>query len=679
IARVEALAGPQGTLYGASSQAGTVRIITNKPDLSGSYGQVNLEVNKVAHGDFGYTGEGFVNMPVSSNVAARVVAWYRRDGGYIDNIPGSRTYPSSGITIINNDPNDPDLDLAENNYNDVYTYGARAALKIDLNDNWTITPQIMAQKQTAYGSFAEESGLGKLETMQFWYEKTDDKWWQAALTVEGKVGNFDMTYAGAYMKRQIDGEFDYTDYSYFYDALYGYGVYWYDNDGNLIDPSQYIVSDDSFTKQSHELRIASPAENRLRLVAGLFYQRQTHNIEQNYIIDNLSDDLAVPGTADNIWLTKQLRVDRDYAVFGELTYDLTPQLSVTGGGRLYRFKNSLEGFFGFNSYLDDGVGYSGNPQYNCALFGPPTVGGPCNNVDKTTKDSGFVHRLNATYKPNEDMLFYATWSRGFRPGGVNRRGILPPYKPDFLTNYEAGAKISFGNGSHFNVAVYQEDWSDIQLSFLGQNGLTEIRNAGEARIRGIEADLLLRPVAGLTWSTGVAYNDAKLRNPFCRIAVPDFDCTVNVDLDQSGVIGDDSREINAQLAEQGTRLPLTAKWKGNSRARYEWDLSGMRAHVQGSVTYEGKRRRDLRDFEQSIYGNMKAYTLVDAAAGIERGPWNLELYAKNIFDVRGQITKSIQCVEAVCGDVFGGTAGGGKIYTTVTRPRTIGLRIGRKF
>ncbi len=88
IARVEALAGPQGTLYGASSQAGTVRIITNKPDLNGTYGAVNLEVNKVAHGDFGYSGEGFVNLPISSNVAARVVGWYRRDGGYIYNIRG---------------------------------------------------------------------------------------------------------------------------------------------------------------------------------------------------------------------------------------------------------------------------------------------------------------------------------------------------------------------------------------------------------------------------------------------------------------------------------------------------------------------------------------------------------------------------------------------------------------
>ncbi|MEO8618906.1 MAG: TonB-dependent receptor [Sphingomicrobium sp.] len=665
IARVEALAGPQGTLYGASSQAGTVRIITNKPELGQTSGAINLELNKVAHGDWGYTGEGYINLPISTNVATRIVGWYRKDAGYIDNVPGTLYFPTADITF-NNDH------YAEDDYNDVTTYGARAALKIDLDDNWTVTPQIMAQRQIANGSFAEESGLGPLETMQFNKEKSDDKWWQASLTIEGKIANFDVTYAGAYMKRQVDGAFDYVDYSYFYDALYGYGAYWYDNAGDPINPNQYVRSDDRFTKQSHELRFTSPADKPLRLVAGLFYQRQSHNIEQNYIIDGLADDLVVPGTASNIWLTQQIRVDRDYAVFGELSYDITPKLTATVGGRYYKFDNSLVGFFGFSD------GYSSGTGVAACFDGPKVSGSPCTNLDKRTKDTGFVHRVNLTYKPNADLLLYATWSKGFRPGGINRRGTLPPYKPDFLTNYEAGAKWSFGRGSHLNVAVYREDWNDIQLSFLGQNGLTEIRNAGNARIWGFEADLLLRPMDGLSWSTGVSYNNAKLQNDFCKIAVSNFDCTVDVDLDDSGSI-DDPSEINERLAPSGTRLPLTALWKGNSRIRYEWDWSAIKAHVQGSLTYEGSRRRDLRGIENSIYGNMKAYALFDTAAGIEKGPWEVELYVKNLFDARGQLSKGIQCVETVCGDPTGGTAIGGKVYTNVTKPRTIGLRVGYKF
>ena len=690
IERVEALAGPQGTLYGASSQAGTVRIITNKPDLGSTYGQVSVEVNKIAHGDFGYTGEGFVNLPISSNMAARVVGWYRRDGGYIDNVAGTLPFP---VYTFAPDPDDPDESIivptgqvlqfdndefVEEDYNDVYTYGARAALRIELDDNWTITPQLMGQKQKSYGSFAEESGLGKLETMQFNPEYFNDRWWQAALTVEGKLANFDVTYAGAYMKREIDGVSDYVDYGYFYNALYNYvGTYWYDNDFNPIIGNQFFVSDDNFKKQSHELRFSSPSDQPIRLVAGLFYQRQQHNITQHYIIPGIADFLEVPTTTgDHIWLTDQIRVDRDYAAFGEVSYDITPQVTLTAGGRLYKYRNSLVGFFGFNwSDFDTDPGYSGNPIYNCNLFPPPTVGGPCNNVDKVTKDSGFVHRLNATWKPNTDLLLYATWSRGFRPGGVNRRGTLPPYDADFLTNYEAGAKISFGAGAHFNAAVYRLDWDDIQLSFLGQNGLSEVRNAGNARIWGIEGDLLLRPTEGLTWSTGAAYNNAKMRTPFCAIAVPDFDCTVDVDLD-----GDGELDENALLAEKGTRLPLTARWKMNSRLRYEWPVANaMRAHVQGAVTYEGGRRRDLRDFENALYGNLKSYTLVDASAGVLRDPWSAELYVKNLFDVRGQLSKGIQCLESTCGDPDGVTAIGGKIYTVVTRPRTIGLRVGYKF
>ncbi len=142
IARIEALAGPQGTLYGASSQAGTIRIITNKPDTSGTYGEVGLEVNKIAHGDWGYTGEGFINHAISDSVAARVVAWYRRDGGYIDNIHGIRNYTE--FTLQQDPEGDPgdliptptgnviprdNAELAEDNYNDVKTYGARAALR----------------------------------------------------------------------------------------------------------------------------------------------------------------------------------------------------------------------------------------------------------------------------------------------------------------------------------------------------------------------------------------------------------------------------------------------------------------------------------------------------------------------------------------------------------------------
>jgi outer membrane receptor protein involved in Fe transport len=344
--------------------------------------------------------------------------------------------------------------------------------------------------------------------------------------------------------------------------------------------------------------------------------------------------------------------------------------SPSPGRPLLQVQELAPGFFGFNE------NYSSNPIYNCDNFGPPSTSGPCDNVDKTTKGSGFLHRLNATYKLADNSIAYATWSRGYRPGGINRRGTLPPYEEDFITNYELGGKIGIGRGAHFNFAAYQLDWSDIQLSFLGANGLTEIRNAGDARIRGIEGDLLLRPATGLTLSLGAAYNNAKLKNDFCRYANEENDCTIPGPDDRDA---DSDPEENEVLAPSGTRLPLTAKLKANGRVRYEWPFLGGRGHVQGTMTYEGARRRDLRLIENSIFRNMEAYTLVDLGAGIDRGAWSLNLYAKNLFDKRAEVSRGIQCVETVCGDPGGASGIGGKIYTTITRPRTIGLRVGRKF
>jgi outer membrane receptor protein involved in Fe transport len=653
IARVEALAGPQGTLYGASSEAGTVRIITNRPDLASTYGEIRGELNSVAHGDFGGNVEGFINAPLGSNIALRVVGWYQHDGGYIDNIPGSLTFPTSGITMNNNA-------LVEDDYNDVDTYGARAALRIELDDRWTVTPTIMGQRQRSHGSFSQESGLGPLQVQQFNPEYANDRWVQAALTVEGRIGDWNLTYAGSYMRRRVDGAQDYSDYAYFYDALAGYGAYFYDNNNNLVNPNQYIQFTDQYRKLSQELRITSPADRPVRLIAGLFYQRQQHNIEQNYIIDNIADSITVPGTDSNIWLTQQRRVDRDYAVFGELSWDITPQFTATGGIRLYRYDNSLVGFFGYAN-----PGFSSNPIYACQ--GPVIVdGSPCTNLNKSTADTDFIHRLNLTYRITEDHLIYATWSRGFRPGGINRRGSLPPYGADTVSNYEFGVKTDWLNHRlRVNVAVYQIDWDNIQLSFLGANGLTEIRNAGNARIRGFEFDVLARPTRGLTMSFGGAFNDAKITEDFCLIANANFDCTT---------------PGNDLLAPSGTRLPITARFKGNARIRYEFPVSeGWEGHLQASGSFEGRRTRDLRLIQNAIYTNMPSYGTVDLTAGLEHSDWSFELFARNLFDSRGVTGRSIQCAEVTCGDPLGQTAIGGKIYSFVTTPRTIGFRIGRRF
>ncbi len=238
----------------------------------------------------------------------------------------SRTFPSSGITKTN-------AALVEDNFNDGVTYGARLALKIDLNENWTATPTLLGQKSNYGGRNTFDPKMGDLHAGRVFDELNEDRFFQAALTVEGKVGNFDLTYAGAYLKRQIDSFSDYTDYAYYYDVLYGYGVYFFDDMYNLIDPSQTYQGDDSFAKYSNEIRISSPQDKRLRVVAGFFQNHQTHYIHQQYEVAGMGAYYEVTDHEDTIWLTEQKRTDRDLALFTEVEFDITDRLTFIGGVR----------------------------------------------------------------------------------------------------------------------------------------------------------------------------------------------------------------------------------------------------------------------------------------------------------------------------------------------------------
>ena len=256
IARVEALAGPQGTLFGASSQAGTIRIITNKPDASGFDAGYSLEGNLVDGDDSGYVAEGFLNIPLSDNAAVRLVGWATEDAGYIDNVHATRTF--TGV------PTDPADDLTadnsefvEKNYNWNRTIGARAALKIDLGENWTVTPNAMWQRQDTHGTWGDDRNdvlaPGKNKVAHFSPEFTDDEWWQAGATVEGSIGMFDVVYSGNYLTRDLEASFDYTDYSYFYDNgpySYTFTNLFKDNAGNFISRVQSFTNDDHYTKRA---------------------------------------------------------------------------------------------------------------------------------------------------------------------------------------------------------------------------------------------------------------------------------------------------------------------------------------------------------------------------------------------------------------------------------------------
>jgi iron complex outermembrane receptor protein len=650
IQRIEALSGPQGTLYGASSESGTIRIITNKPDPKALTGGYDLEGNTVDHGGQGYKFEGFVNIPLSDIAAVRLVGWDEKDAGFIDNVHGTAFFPTSGITVDN-------AAQVRNNFNDVETKGGRAALKVDLNDNWTILPQFMGQATDTNGNFAYNPAVGPLETVKFLPEYTHDSWVQSALTIEGKIADFDLVYTGAYLTRNTHEAEDYTDYSLAYDAAYG--KYFVNNAGNLINPSQYIIGTDHYTKLSNELRVSSPQTWPVRFTAGLFTQRQAHYIQQDYVVNGggapgnqLTDDISIPGWPGTIWLTEETRTDRDQAVFSEFAWDIVGGLTLNAGIRYYTFDNTLGGFYGFSQ------NYSSSEGVATCFNNTPFRGAPCSDLNGRSTGSGNTPKVNLTYKFDKDLMVYATWSKGFRPGGVNRNGggTLPPYKPDYLTNYEIGWKTTWFNALRWNGAIFDEKWKDFQFAYLGPNALTIIANAGNAEIRGVETDLEWAVTRSFTLSGSLSVLDAKLTQQYCEDTTG---ATCNL---ASG---------NEQYAPNGTPLPVTPKVKGNITARYNFPVFQYSGYVQGSAEYVGSRSADLRTLAAEELGQEPAYAIADFAAGMQFKNMTAELYVTNAFDRLATIDRYAECDALTCGPI--------NIYTVPNQPRTIGLRFGQRF
>lgn len=665
MARVEALAGPQGTLYGASSLSGTLRLITNKPDPSKFEGGYDLQLNKFGKGGVGGSVEAFINYPLSETAALRVMGFYQRDAGYIDNTPGERTYlrPHYAVQFDDTTPviESPltvnNAGFVEKNFNDVESYGGRAALGIDLDDNWTATPGVIYQRQVANGTFLYDPRVGDLEVHDFTPDKNKDRWYLASLTIEGKLSDWDVTYSGSYMGRKVDNVADYSYFSVAYDSYVDYN-YAIDALGNDIDPTQVIRSGDKYTKHAQEIRVSSPADDRLRLTAGLFFQRQTDKRYAQYIIPGISNAVSpfsppVPGGGpDSVFYTNIFRVDRDYASFGEAALDILPNLTITGGIRGFMAHNTLKGFSGGISAIPD------------PAICPAQNALDCQTINKKYSEAGETHKGNLTWKIDRDRMVYFTYSTGFRPGGNNRNivqrdfvFVAPPFEADTLTNYEIGWKTSWFNRTlRINGAIFLEDWKDVQYSLPGILGIYSTFNAGNARSKGIEGDISWTFDRRLMLSASGTYVDAKLTKDFC-FADPD-----------AGTLPTTCEFGLA--APKGTRLPVTPKFKINGTARYEFDIGESESFVQAAVRHQSGTTSYLPTDGAAILGPTKGFTTVDFSAGTKMWGLSFEAFIQNAFDKRGVLSKNSVCSPGLCGAYA-------RSYPT--KPQFFGLKVGQKF
>ncbi|HEY7888588.1 MAG TPA: TonB-dependent receptor [Steroidobacteraceae bacterium] len=706
VNRVEVLEGPQGTLFGASSEAGTVRLITNKPDPTRFAAGFNVQGNKIDHGGTGDVVEGFVNLPLSDKAAIRLVGWQEHDGGYINNVAGTdanacitdgvRTFPTWALSASGVGPGGgtgqctpaapigagaiTNAPWRKSNYNTVDTTGGRAALRFDLGDNWTVSPTFQGQSDTTRGFFGYDPAMGNLEVAHFGPESSHDTWTQSTLTIEGKVSNFDIVYAGGYVKRNQHTIADYSDYSEFYDKMNGSGASYVGNDGNPIMPQQFVIGAGDFEMWSQELRMTTPLDRPVHATVGLFMQRQMHNIWQNYTMPGYGwtsvyggnpagfgylapNDFSVRGYPNTIWLTDEQRVDRDRAAFAELTYDITQQLSVTAGVRFYKYDNSLIGFYGFNDTFSKSEGVA-----TCAVPHVSIVkNSPCTDLNARISDTGHVPRVNVTYKLTPDKMIYATYSKGFRPGGVNRIGGNVPYAADFLINYEVGWKTQwFGNTVRWNGALFWEDWKNFQFSFLGANSVTEIANGGAARIKGIENNVEWLVSSNLLLSADFTFINPVLTENYCgTIGVTDCPDQVTPGNYLPG------GEIIGPIAPAGANLPIAPKFKGNIIARYSLPTMGnWKPYGQITAMYQTLTSQVLRADQAAVVGNLPAYALVNLRLGVDGlNGMHMDFFVNNLTNRLAELSRYTASNSSV----------NNQVYILPAQPRTFGIEFGQDF
>ncbi|WP_374764735.1 TonB-dependent receptor [Yunchengibacter salinarum] len=677
IERIEVLPGPQGTLFGASSQAGTMRIITNKPKINTFEAGFDTEVSSTKNGEASHKVEAHVNIPViEDKLAFRGAFFSDNQGGYIDNVRGTKTLETSPRFAEGGFQGDADLsdvefleanntELVEDDFNDTSYEGFRVGAKWLINDEWDLLVTHMRQKLNSSGVFDYDPEVGDLEVTRFAPDKLEESWNNTAWTLNGKVGMLDVVYTGAFLDRDTDQTIDYTGYAdvgqyipyYICDASVSYP-----GDaapaGTCQAPNLSARNQVNVTKQTHELRFTTPAENRFRLTAGVFYDDLELKDRGDFIYNGsvfvrnfagertgfpqnapFPDQTAIDPTERApgvIFFNDITRTEEQIAGFGEATYEVVPDtLEVTFGARWYDIDVDLVG--GANSSF-------GN------LFAGEDVNQFGSNLDNVLEDfrpaneSGVIFKGNASWTPTDNTLFYFTWSEGFRPGGMNRGcgngnetfGFVPcTFETDEVTNWELGWKTSlFENTLQFNGNAFFVEWSDMQTSVFNQNifFLTFNDNAADSEIMGIEGDFIWTATDNLTL--------------FGAFSILDTEIT---DVAGSAV----------NVADEGSELALAPNFQGTLRARYSWFEGDYNYFAQSSLQYSGSSFSSIV-VEPNNRFPQDDYAIWNASFGVSKANWKFTAFADNITDTRADLFINTQDADR-------------RIFTN--RPATYGFRV----
>lgn len=589
IARIEVLRGPQGTLYGSGSMSGTVKFVFNEPSTTDYAGAFDGMLADIKNGGMSYSARGMVNTPLVENlIGLRVVGYYEKRGGYVDNVT-----------------------LGQKDVNSAKSYGTRIMLRMTPTERLTLDGMATLQEQNADDASYWYPASGRYAT-----DSAHKTPFPNSFRLYNAKANYDMGFATATVSsshytwnatKYIDGTRGAINAANrgTYCARY-FGITGTCSTAQRAAYAQYITDQlplagyqpMDVSAWAHEARLSSNGKGWLDWTVGVFHEsRKDSAVSSTVGADAVSGEILFP-IVYNFSRTIAVRL-KQTAFFGEATVRPLTGLSITGGLRRYSYDKTSVAQVLTTSYI------------NGSTAGPPTT--------QDDDASGWVTKINVSYEPTQDIMLYAQRSEGFRPGGINTTPGLPPelipYTSDSLVNYEAGIKTSWlDRALSLNISVYQIDWDDMQIS-ASIPSFNFITNVGKSRIRGIEAELSAQPIDGLSISGNLAY--------------------------QHGTLQTDQRSGTIEAPGlKGDRLPYEPYFTGAIGAEYLMPLTDdLNLLARADYTYTGRSYSEFRP-TSIYYEKMGNFSNVNLRLGVQNDAWGAFLFVNNLFDTLGRIKVS---------------------------------------
>ncbi len=630
LSRVEVLRGPQGSLFGARSMGGLVRLVPQAPEIGDFGGSAHVSYGQVEEGGDDTAFDLTLNIPLGPQAALRITGYTLEDAGFIDRMidPDASNIARpllASIPFTNGD------EFIVEDINQDTTTGVQVAMQIEPTERITITPRVMYQITESNGpAFVDNSVENLLKIRQYDVEETgEDEWFLASLEARVRVDNGEWVSATSYFNRST---LDVEDSTLFMGTRVGGRVR-----SGVATPAitSEIGDDERFTQ---ELRFVSEFDGNMQLIAGLFYQdiALEGGFPPQSIVPAGSQLINVFGSgivAGDSFFSLATETDQtEMGLFGEVEFSLSPELTLIAGGRFFNVETEQTRDDGGVLFSKLGPIFSGAPPG----FDPP-------RFTSTQEESGFNPRVALTWEPNDDFTLYGNVARGFRPGRVNATagacaalGVTVPNEvsSDSLWNYEAGAKFSlFGGRARVNSAAYFIQWDDRQTQTVNCGGLGfgAFENVGSAESSGAELEITADLFEGLSLTAGIGYTNAEVTDTGGVSGVAVGDPLANVP------------EVNGALALDYERS-LSAGLDFYARTDYRF--------VGESVSAQKSIRPD--------------YALTNLRIGIRSETWDLSLFGQNLGDERANLADPVELSDALN-------------LIAIARPRTIGLDLRARF